>query len=72
MSDVLRSYARTSTFRLLTDDQEKAVHQACLDVLEHTGVSTTNDRLLKRADPIIERHVGGLARRRTAVRAVRS
>ena len=47
MSDVLRSYARTSTFRLLTDDQEKAVHQACLDVLEQTGVSTTNDRLLR-------------------------
>ena len=33
---------------------------------------TKNDRLLKRADAIIERHVGGLARRRTAVRAVRS
>jgi len=33
---------------------------------------TKNDRLLKRADAIIERHVGGLARRRTAVRTVRS
>ena len=33
---------------------------------------TKNERLLKRADAIIERHVGGLARRRTAVRAVRS
>ena len=33
---------------------------------------TKNERLLKRADAIIERHVGGLARRRSAVRAVRS
>jgi rubrerythrin len=33
---------------------------------------TKNDRLLKRADALIERHVGGLARRRTAVRAARS
>jgi rubrerythrin len=32
---------------------------------------TKNDKLLKRADAIIERHVGGLARRRTAARAVR-
>ena len=32
---------------------------------------TKNDKLLKRADAIIERHVGGLARRRTASRAVR-
>jgi rubrerythrin len=33
---------------------------------------TKNDKLLKRADAIIERHVGGLARRRAAVRTVRS
>jgi hypothetical protein len=33
---------------------------------------TKNERLLKRADAIIERHVGGLARRRSAVRALRS
>jgi len=33
---------------------------------------TKNERLLKRADALIERHVGGLARRRSAVRAVRS
>ena len=33
---------------------------------------TKNDKLLKRADAIIERHVGGLARRRNAVRAVRN
>jgi len=33
---------------------------------------TKNDRLLKRADAIVERHVGGLGRRRSAARAVRS
>ena len=33
---------------------------------------TKNDRLLKRADALIERHVGGLARRRSAVRVLRS
>ena len=33
---------------------------------------TKNDKLLKRADAIIERHVGGLARRRSATRAVRT
>lgn len=43
----IRSYSRTSAFTLLSPDQEKAIHQACLDVLEHTGVSTTNERLLR-------------------------
>ena len=33
---------------------------------------TKNDRLLKRADALIERHVGGLARRRSTARAVRA
>ena len=33
---------------------------------------TKNDKLLKRADAIIERHVGGLAKRRSSVRAVRN
>jgi len=33
---------------------------------------TKNEKLLKRADAIIERHVGGLARRRSASRAVRT
>jgi len=33
---------------------------------------TKNDKLLKRADAIIERHVGGLARRRSAARPVRT
>jgi hypothetical protein len=33
---------------------------------------TKNERLLKRADALIERHVGGLARRRSAVRVLRS
>ena len=33
---------------------------------------TKNERLLKRADALIERHVGGLAKRRRAARAVRA
>jgi trimethylamine--corrinoid protein Co-methyltransferase len=43
----IRSYPRTSTYRVLTEEQEQAVHQHVLDVLERVGVSTTNERLLK-------------------------
>lgn len=43
----IRSYPRTSTFKVLTPEQERAVHDRCLRVLERTGVSTTNERLLR-------------------------
>jgi trimethylamine--corrinoid protein Co-methyltransferase len=46
MSDTIRSYSRTSTFKLLSPEQEKKVHESCLRILERTGVSTTNKRLL--------------------------
>jgi trimethylamine--corrinoid protein Co-methyltransferase len=43
----IRSYPRTSTFKILTPEQERAVHQHSLDVLQRVGVSTTNPRLLQ-------------------------
>ena len=47
MSDLIRSYPRSSSFAILTPDQERALHERCLQVLERTGVSTTNEMLLK-------------------------
>ncbi|MGE5226233.1 MAG: trimethylamine methyltransferase family protein [Planctomycetaceae bacterium] len=47
MTQEIRSYARTSTYRVLTPEQERAVHEHALAVLDRVGVSTTNDRLLK-------------------------
>lgn len=47
MSDAIRSYARNSTFKILSPEQEKKIHESCLLVLEQTGVSTTNTRLLQ-------------------------
>ena len=47
MSDLIRSYARRSPFTVLTAEQEDALHRAALDVLERTGVSTTNEDLLR-------------------------
>ena len=47
MSDAIRSYARNSTFKILSREQEKKIHESCLQVLEQTGVSTTNKRLLQ-------------------------
>ena len=47
MSDAIRSYSRTSTFKILSPEQEKKIHGSCLQVLEQTGVSTTNKRLLQ-------------------------
>jgi len=47
MADAIRSYSRKSAFKLLTPEQEKKIHESCLEVLEHTGVSTTNKRLLQ-------------------------
>ncbi|MGZ4150005.1 MAG: trimethylamine methyltransferase family protein, partial [Actinomycetota bacterium] len=47
MTREIRSYARTSTYSVLTPDQERAVHEHALAVLDRVGVSTTNDRLLK-------------------------
>src|SRR4029078_8755100 len=47
MSEAIRSYARNSTFKILSPEQEKKIHESCLQVLEQTGVSTTNKRLLQ-------------------------
>ena len=47
MAREIRSYARTSSFTVLTPEQERAIHEHALAVLERVGVSTTNDRLLK-------------------------
>ncbi len=47
MAREIRSYARTSRYTVLTPDQERAVHEHALAVLDRVGVSTTNDRLLK-------------------------
>lgn len=47
MSDAIRSYARSSAFKILTPEQEKKIHGSCLQVLERTGVSTTNKKLLQ-------------------------
>jgi trimethylamine---corrinoid protein Co-methyltransferase len=42
----IRSYPRTGAFRILTGEQERAVHQHTLDVLDRVGVTTTSERLL--------------------------
>ena len=47
MSDAIRSYSRSSSYKVLTPEQERRVHESCLQVLERTGVSTTNKRLLQ-------------------------
>ena len=47
MSDAIRSFSRTSTYKILSPEQEKKIHESCLQVLEQTGVSTTNTRLLR-------------------------
>jgi trimethylamine:corrinoid methyltransferase-like protein len=47
MSDAIRSFPRSSSFKVLTEEQERMVHERCLQVLERTGVSTTNEGLLK-------------------------
>jgi trimethylamine:corrinoid methyltransferase-like protein len=47
MSDAIRSYARNSAFKILSPEQEKKIHESCLQVLEQTGVSTTNKKLLR-------------------------
>jgi len=47
MSDAIRSYSSNSTFKILSPEQEKKIHESCLQVLEQTGVSTTNKRLLQ-------------------------
>ena len=47
MSAPIRSFPRSSTFKVLTEDQERTMHERCLQVLERTGVSTTNEGLLK-------------------------
>jgi trimethylamine--corrinoid protein Co-methyltransferase len=47
MTGEIRSYARTSTYRVLTPEQERSVHEHALAVLDRAGVSTTNERLLK-------------------------
>src|ERR1044072_2221060 len=47
MSDAIRSFSRNSTFKLLSPEQERKIHDSCLRVLEQTGVSTTNKRLLQ-------------------------
>jgi hypothetical protein len=42
MSDPIRSFPRSSTFKVLSEEQERAMHDHCLQVLERTGVSSTN------------------------------
>ena len=47
MARQLRSYAKTSTLKILTPEHERAVHEKCLQVLERVGVTTTNQHLLE-------------------------
>jgi trimethylamine--corrinoid protein Co-methyltransferase len=47
MAREIQSYSRRSTYTVLTPEQERALHDRCLQVLDRVGVSTTNDRLLK-------------------------
>ena len=47
MAREIRSYPRTPFLQVLTPEQERAVHQHSLEVLQRVGVTTTNRKLLE-------------------------